>query len=58
VDGKVIEVKADEEYIINSIRKPNSQIVDGFPKGVMIEYKDQLTDEEIKQIIDYIKTLK
>ncbi len=58
VDGKVIEVKADEDYIINSIRKPNSQVVEGFPKAVMPEYKDQVTDEEIKQIIEYIKTLK
>lgn len=58
VDGKIIEVKADEEYIINSIRNPNSQVVEGFPKGVMIQYKEQISDEEIKQIIDYIKTLK
>ena len=58
VDGKTIEVKADETYIINSIRKPNSQVVEGYPKGVMIEYKEQITDEELKQMVDYIKTLK
>ncbi|MFN8257973.1 MAG: cytochrome c oxidase subunit II [Bacteroidales bacterium] len=57
-DGKLVEVKADENYIKKSIREPNAQIVDGFPKGVMIQYKEQISDEEIQQIIDYIKTLK
>jgi len=58
VDGETKEVKADETYLINSIRKPNSEIVESYPKGVMIEYKDQISDEELQQLIDYIKSLK
>jgi cytochrome c oxidase subunit 2 len=58
VDGETKEVKADEAYLINAIRNPNSEIVEGYPSGVMIEYKDQITDEEVQQIIEYIKSLK
>ncbi len=58
VDGEIKEVKADESYLLNSIRNPNSEVVDGYPKGVMTDYKDQITDEEVQQIIDYIKSLK
>jgi len=57
-DGKIKEVRADETYIINSIIDPNKDIVEGFPKNVMTNYKGQITDEEIQQIIEYLKTLK
>ncbi|NJM16490.1 MAG: c-type cytochrome [Bacteroidales bacterium] len=30
----------------------------GFSKGLMLSYKDQLSDEDIENIIAYIKTLK
>lgn len=57
-DGQIKEVKADETYLINSILDPNKDVVEGFPKGVMTNYKGQITDEEIQQIIEYLKTLK
>jgi len=51
-------VVADEEYLRKSILDPNSEIVDGFNKGLMQSYQGQLSDTEISQIIEYIKTLK
>ncbi len=58
VDGKIVEVTVDENYLINSIKKPNSQVAEGFPSGVMPDYTGKITDEELKQMIDYIKSLK
>ncbi|TKG91159.1 cytochrome c oxidase subunit II [Puteibacter caeruleilacunae] len=51
------EITADDEYIKRSIFEPNAEIVKGFNKGLMLSYKDQLTDEEIELIIEYLKTL-
>jgi cytochrome c oxidase subunit 2 len=52
-----ISVTADETYILNSIYDPDSQIVSGFGKGLMKSYSDLLSENEIKIIIDYLKTL-
>lgn len=56
-NGREREVTVDEEYIKKSILDPEADIVKGFSKGSMISYKGQLKDEEIDQIIEYIKTL-
>lgn len=56
-DGKEREITVNEEYIKKSILEPDADIVKGFNKGSMISYKGQLSDEEIDQIIEYIKTL-
>ncbi|MDF1549862.1 MAG: cytochrome c oxidase subunit II [Bacteroidales bacterium] len=58
VDGKIKEVKVDETYLINSITNPNTQVVEGYPKGLMTNYKDQISEEELQQIVDYLKSLK
>jgi cytochrome c oxidase subunit 2 len=58
VNGVKKEIIADDEYIKNSILDPNSEVVDGFPKGIMTNYKGQISEDEIKQFIEYIKTLK
>lgn len=50
------EVIVDEEYLIESIQTPNKKIVAGYEPDMMPE--DPLSDEELRQIIDYIKTLK
>jgi mono/diheme cytochrome c family protein len=50
-------VTADDAFITQSILEPNATIVEGFPSpSVMPPYT--LTDEEISNIIAYIKTLK
>lgn len=56
-NGKEREITVDEEYIKKSILEPDADVVKGFNKGSMISYKTQLNDQEIDQIIEYIKTL-
>jgi cytochrome c oxidase subunit 2 len=54
--GETIE--ANEDYIRNSIRNPQSQIVEGFKQPLMpTYYKEQLSEEHILQLISYIKSL-
>jgi cytochrome c oxidase subunit 2 len=53
-DGSVITV--DEAYIHESIRAPQAKIVAGFENQLMPAY--DFTDEEIADIIAYLKTLK
>lgn len=56
-DGKIRTLTADDEYIKKSIYDPNADVVEGFNKGLMISYKDKLTEEEIIEVINYIKSL-
>ncbi|MFM8322454.1 MAG: cytochrome c oxidase subunit II [Chloroflexota bacterium] len=61
-DGSVIS--ADDAYIHESIINPNAKVVNGFPPGVMPAQfidpvtKRPITDEQIADIIEFIKTLK
>ena len=52
------EVLVDEEYIKRSIYDPNADVVDGYGKGLMLSYEGQLSDDDITNIIEYLKTLK
>lgn len=55
-DGEV--QVADDDYLLQSILKPNEHIVEGFTAGVMpVDFGERMSDEEIQQVIDYIKTL-
>jgi cytochrome c oxidase subunit II len=56
-DGKEVTVIADSAYIRKSITDPNSEIVKGYPKGLMQSYKEALSDDDIAKIIEYIKAL-
>lgn len=56
-DGKEREITADDKYITRSIIDPAADVVKGFKEGQMISYKDQLSDEDIKKVIEYLKTL-
>jgi cytochrome c oxidase subunit 2 len=53
-DGKT--VIADEEYLRESILNPSAKIVAGYPQ-LMPSYRGQLTNEQVEQLIAYIKTL-
>ena len=55
-DGKLIDQKADDWYIRDSIVNPNHQIVDGY-QPLMPSYKGRLSEEQILQLVAYIKTL-
>ncbi len=49
-------VTADDRYIRDSILLPKSQVVAGFDP-VMPSYKDVLKEEELLQIMEYIKSI-
>jgi cytochrome c oxidase subunit 2 len=57
VDGQLKTVQADEEYIRESILDPRAKIVVGFPP-LMPTYAGQLTEEQVMDLVAYIKTLK
>jgi cytochrome c oxidase subunit 2 len=50
-------VKVDENYIRESIETPTAKIVEGYPPS-MPPYKGLLTEEEITNVIEYIKSIK
>jgi cytochrome c oxidase subunit 2 len=52
------EVTADDQYIHNSVFNPNADVVDGFNKGLMLSYQNQLSEDDVKQIIEFLKTVK
>ncbi len=49
-------VKADENYIRNSILNPTSQVVEGF-QPIMPTFKGQVTEEQLNSLVAYIKSL-
>lgn len=49
-------VKADEEYIKNSILNPSGQVVEGF-QPIMPTFKGQVTEEQLLSLVAYIKSL-
>jgi cytochrome c oxidase subunit 2 len=53
-DGSIVTV--DDNYIRESILRPNAKVVKGY-KPVMPTFKGQLTDRQINWLIDYIKSL-
>jgi len=55
-DGKERTITADDEYIKKSILEPNADVAKGYPGHVMQSYRKSLTDEDIQQIIDYLKS--
>ncbi|MGQ7870866.1 cytochrome c oxidase subunit II [Sunxiuqinia sp. sy24] len=56
--GEERTLVVDDEYIKRSIYDPEADIVDGFNKGLMQSYQGQLSDDDIANIIEYLKTLK
>lgn len=58
VDGEQKTVKVDADYIRESILHPNAKVVVGFNEGLMPPYEGQISDDEINQIVEYIKSLK
>jgi len=52
-------VKADEAYLKESIFNTNAKIVKGFAPGLMPQnFRERLSDDQINDIIAYIKSLK
>jgi len=57
-DGNVHKVTADSAYIKTSIIDPNKDVVTGYTKGLMKSYNHMITDKDIQQVSEYLKTLK
>lgn len=57
-NGQTREITVDDAYITKSIYEPDADVVEGFHKGQMVTYKNQLKEEDIKMIIEYLKTIK
>jgi cytochrome c oxidase subunit 2 len=56
-NGQRRTLVADETYVRESIITPGKDIVDGFP-NTMPPSRDMLSDQEIDQVIAYLKSLK
>jgi len=52
------EVTANEEYISTSILNPNADVVKTYNKGIMQSYDGTLNKNDIKNIIEYLKSIK
>ena len=50
-------VVADDLYLFRSITDPGSQVVAGFDNVMPATYGDTLTDQEISDMVEYIKSL-
>jgi cytochrome c oxidase subunit II len=51
-------VTVDDDYIIKSIYDPSLQIVAGYPPAMPVALADNLSEEQIGDIIEFIKSLK
>ncbi|RPI99061.1 MAG: cytochrome c oxidase subunit II, partial [Chloroflexi bacterium] len=51
-------VTADDAYLHTAIVDPNAQVHQGYPPNVMQSYEGTLSDDQINDIIEFIKTLK
>ena len=54
-DGRT--VVADDAYVRESILNPNAKIVAGFHKDIMPTFQGQVTEENVLQLIEYVKSL-
>lgn len=50
-------VVADDAYLFNSIVDPQSQVVAGFEAVMPTTYSDSLSQTEIQDLVEYIKSL-
>jgi cytochrome c oxidase subunit 2 len=57
-NGNQRTVTIDDPYFISSVNEPDKDIVAGYQKGIMKSYSGLIKEDEIKKVIDYLKTLK
>jgi len=61
--GRTVELEdgtsvvADETYLYQSIVDPNSQIVNGYAPAMPQNFADQLSEDQISDLIEFIKSL-
>ena len=55
-DAGEAEIESSDAYIKKSVLDPNSEVVKGYPKGLMQSYTDKIKTEDIDKIVDYFKS--
>ncbi len=55
--GNDVLITADYEYIERAVFKPDDELVKGYSKGLMKSYEKLITKEEVKAIVEYLKTI-
>jgi len=56
-DGRPRQVLVDAEYVTRSIYEPDVDIHEGFRPGQMLSYKDEISAQEMENIIEFLKSL-
>lgn len=51
------QVVANDSYLFSSIVDPNTQVVEGFDSIMPTFYEDQLDEQQITDLVEYIKSL-
>jgi cytochrome c oxidase subunit 2 len=54
-EGKLHEVTVDTTYLHNSIQHPNTDVVEGFPSGIMPPFGTTLSNEEVNALVKYLE---
>lgn len=57
-NGAKREVTIDDAYIKKAIYEPNADVEEGFSPGLMKSYNGIVSEKEVTEITDYLKTLK
>jgi cytochrome c oxidase subunit 2 len=57
VNGAEQQITIDDNYIRTSVYEPNAAVVKGFREGLMISYKQTVSEEDLGKIIEYLKGL-
>ena len=55
-DGSEVEV--DAAYVKESIWKPAAKVVEGYPPAMPAIFEGKLSEDNVNDIIEYMKTLK
>ena len=57
--GSTVAGQSAEDYLKESILDPDAYLVEGFPAGTMPQvWQDELTSEQVDQLVAYMLTLK
>ncbi len=56
-NGKEKTMLAKDDYIKRSIKEPNAEVVKGYSPNLMQSYEKILSEEDINEIVKYLKTI-
>lgn len=56
-NGEEREIIADDDYIKRSVWDSDADLVKGYNKGLMMNYKELVSEKELEDIVAYLKSL-